>query len=142
MTTTSSVRRRPNGFTLLELLVVLAVLGLLAAFAVPRVLQYLGGAKSDAAGAQIASLKAALDLYRLENGRYPTAAEGLRALVEKPAGAALWLGPYLDKPEGLIDPWGRPYGYRIPGRTSEVDIFSLGADGQQGGEGDDADIGG
>lgn len=130
-----------QGFSLLELLVVLALLGLLAGFAVPRVLQYLGSAKSETANSQIASLRSALDLYRLENGRYPTQAEGLKALVEKPAGAVAWNGPYIDKETGILDPWGKAYVYRPSAQDGSYALYSLGADGQEGGEGENADIG-
>lgn len=133
-------RRRRPGFTLLELLVVLAILGLIAAFAAPRVLQFLGGARSDAAAIQINNIAAALDLYRLEVGRYPSTEDGIAALVDRPADAPGWNGPYLDRVGGLSDPWGRVYHYRFPGEQGVYDLFSLGADGQQGGDGEDADI--
>lgn len=134
-------RKGSHGFTLIELLVVLAILGLIAAFAVPRVLGYLSGAKTDAAMIQIRNIGAALDLYRLENGSYPSTAEGLKALIEKPQGARRWNGPYLDKAEGIIDPWGRPYRYRFPPEHGlEYDLFSLGADDAEGGEGENSDV--
>ena len=132
-------RRRQSGFTLVELLVVLVILGLIMAFAVPQVIKYVGGAKSDSAKIQIQRLGSVLDLYRLEVGHYPTQEEGLRALVEKPAGAENWNGPYLKKDDALTDPWGRPYVYEIPGQHGEYDLYSLGADGQEGGEGEDRD---
>ena len=132
-------RRRQSGFTLVELLVVLVILGLIMAFAVPQVIKYVGGAKSDSAKIQVQRLGSVLDLYRLEVGHYPTQEEGLRALVEKPAGAENWNGPYLKKDDALTDPWGRPYVYQIPGQHGEYDLYSLGADGQEGGEGEDRD---
>lgn len=133
-------RRGEGGFTLLELLVVLAILGLLAAIAAPRVISYLGSAKSDSAGIQLANIATALDLYRLEIGRYPTQGEGLKALVENPSGDARWNGPYLNRKDAILDPWGQPYQYRLPGEHGEFDVFTLGADGTAGGEGEDRDI--
>jgi general secretion pathway protein G len=133
-------RRRDAGFTLLELLVVLAILGLLAALTAPRIIGFLGGARSQAAAVQVRSLAQALDLYRLDVGRYPTQEQGLAALTARPAGAERWNGPYLDREGGLVDPWGHPYGYRIPGRAAAFDVWSLGADGAEGGEGEDGDV--
>ncbi len=128
------------GFTLLELLVVLVILGLLAAFAVPQVMNYLGGARSDAANIQISNLSTALDLYRLDVGRYPSTGEGLASLVTRPTAADRWTGPYVKKQESLIDPWGEPYDYRSPGQHGAYDLFSLGADKAEGGEGEDRDL--
>jgi len=133
-------RRRERGLTLIELLVVLLILSLIAAFAVPRVMKYLGGARSDAATIQIERLGGVLDLYRLDMGRYPRTDEGLRALVEAPVEAGRWNGPYLKKKNSLIDPWGAPYEYRAPGDHGEYDLFTLGADEADGGEGEDADV--
>ncbi|MGF1641918.1 MAG: type II secretion system major pseudopilin GspG [Rhodospirillales bacterium] len=133
--------RRDGGFTLLEILVVLVILGLVAAvFAGPQVFKYLGTAKSEAAKVQIERLAGALDLYRLEVGRYPSQEEGLQALVEQPAGVSNWNGPYLKKRESLTDPWGRPFNYDIPGDHGEYDLYSLGADNAAGGEGENRDI--
>ncbi|MGB0747909.1 MAG: type II secretion system major pseudopilin GspG [Magnetospiraceae bacterium] len=129
-----------RGFTLLELLVVLAILGLIALFAVPQVTRLLGGAKSDAAAIQVTNLSSILDLYRIETGRFPTDAEGLEALRTKPAEAKGWNGPYVQKAEMLVDPWGNPYQYRFPGEHGEYDIWSFGADGTEGGSGEDADV--
>jgi general secretion pathway protein G len=133
-------RRSNAGFTLIELLVVLVILGLLAAFAAPQVLKYLGSAKTDAASAQIKNISAILDLYRLEVGSYPSEADGLEALVSAPADAARWNGPYVKQRDSLIDPWGELYLYRMPGEHGDYDIYSLGADGTEGGEGEDQDV--
>lgn len=137
-----SGRRRDavRGFTLLELLVVLVVLGLLAAIAAPQVLNYLGGAKTDAAQIQIQQLGATLDLFRLDAGRYPTQEEGLDVLVERPVDAKTWNGPYVKKEDMLIDPWDRTYFYRFPGEHGAYDLYSLGADGEDGGEDEDQDV--
>lgn len=133
-------RRRSQGYTLVELLVVLAILGLLVALATPQVIKYLGSAKTDAAGIQIKNLVGILDLYHLGVGQYPTQEEGLQALVEQPPQTEKWNGPYLKNREALIDPWGNPYVYRIPGEHGEYDLYSLGADGKEGGEGEDQDV--
>ena len=133
-------RRRERGLTLIELLVVLLILSLIAAFAVPRVMKYLGGARSDAATIQIERLGGVLDLYRLDVGRYPGTEDGLRALVEAPVEAGRWNGPYLKKENSLIDPWGEPYQYLAPGAHGDYDLFTLGADGRDGGDGEDADV--
>ncbi|MDJ0951177.1 MAG: type II secretion system major pseudopilin GspG [Alphaproteobacteria bacterium] len=129
------------GFTLLELLVVLVILVLLAALAVPEVMKYVGRAKTDTARIEVQNISSALDLYVLDTGRYPTQEEGLVALVEQPASAQRWDGPYLKKREMLLDPWGNAYAYRIPGQRGKFDLFSLGADATEGGEGEDQDIG-
>lgn len=133
--------RAVRGFTLLELLVVLAILALIATFAGPQVIKYLGRAKTDAARVQIGNLSSALDLYRLETGHYPSAEQGLQALLEQPSGAENWNGPYLQKRAAVNDPWGVAYQYRIPGENNDFDVFTLGADKQEGGEGEDQDIG-
>jgi len=129
-----------NGFTLIELLVVLVILGLLAGLVGPQVLRYLGGAKSDTARLQIEELGAGLDLYHLETGRYPTTEEGLGALVEQPVGVNNWNGPYLKKKTVPRDPWGNEYYYRSPGEHGMYDLYSLGQDNMEAGEGEAADI--
>lgn len=133
-------RRARAGFTLLELLVVLAIITLLATIAAPQVLRYLGKAKTDTARAQISALSTALELYALDIGTFPAQQAGLNALVQQPQGAAKWRGPYLKNPEGLVDPWGRAYLYKFPGRAGQADVYSLGRDNTQGGAGEDADI--
>ena len=132
--------RREHGFTLVELLVVLAILGLLVAVAAPQVIRQLGGAKSEAAAIQLEKLGGVLDLYRLEIGAYPATAEGLSALVDRPASMPNWNGPYLKNRDSLIDPWGRPYQYRAPGEHGDYDLWTLGADGKPGGDGEDRDV--
>jgi general secretion pathway protein G len=132
--------RRQMGFTLIELLVVLVILGLLASVAGPKVISYLGGAKSDTARLQIEELGASLDLYKLETGRYPTTQEGLQALVQQPPGATGWNGPYLKKRTLPKDPWGTDYRYTSPGQHGNYDISSLGADNREGGDRENKDI--
>ncbi len=132
--------KRQKGFTLLELLVVLVILGLLAAVAGPQVMKHVGGAKSDTAKLQVEEFSAALDMYKLEVGHYPSAQEGLQALVEAPANTTGWNGPYLKKNAVPKDPWGNDYHYEFPGKHGAVDIFSLGADNREGGEGEDKDL--
>ena len=132
--------KRQAGFTLVELLVVLVILALIIGFAAPQVMKYLGGAKTDSAGIQIGRLSGILDLYRLDVGRYPNTDEGLNVLLEEPAGATGWNGPYIKKADALIDPWGRPYVYLYPGENGEFDLYSLGADATLGGDGEDADV--
>lgn len=131
---------RQAGFTLLELLVVLVILGLLAAIAAPRVMSYLGGAKTDTARIQIENLSTTLDLYRLDVGRYPSEDEGLHALLSPPSGAEGWNGPYVRREDMITDPWGRTYVYRFPGQALEFDLYSLGADAAEGGEGENQDV--
>lgn len=132
-----------RGFTLVEIMVVVAILGILAALIVPKIIGRSDDARIVAARQDVATLGAALKLYRLDNQRYPTSEQGLKALVEKPTVdpvPANWkTGGYLDKLP--TDPWGKPYQYLQPGVHGELDIFSLGADGQPGGTGNDADIG-
>jgi general secretion pathway protein G len=135
-----NIRSRKSGFTLVELLVVLAILGLLAGLVGPRVLNQLGGAKTKTAAVQIKELEQAAELFKLDVGRFPTSQEGLQGLVTQPAGVNGWNGPYLRK--GLpADPWGNPYRYENPGKHGEIDIYSLGADNAPGGAAENADIG-
>jgi general secretion pathway protein G len=133
--------RRAGGFTLIELMVVIMILGVLAALVVPRVMSRPDEARAIAARQDIAQVMQALKLYRLDNGRYPSTEQGLQALVTRPSSgpaADNWKS-YLDKlPK---DPWGRPYQFLSPGVRGEIDVFSLGADGQSGGSGSDTDIG-
>lgn len=128
-----------RGFTLLELMIVVVIIGVLGALVVPNILDRPNQARVTAARADMASLMQALKLYKLDNGRYPSADQGLQALVEKPQNASASWKRYLDKVPA--DPWGQAYQYASPGVHGEVDIISLGADGQPGGEGFDADIG-
>ncbi len=129
-----------GGFTLLELLVVIVIIGLLAAYVGPKYFSQLGKSEVTIAKAQIEAFEKSLDTYRLDVGRYPTTEEGLGALLTAPATAgAKWNGPYLKKALPL-DPWGHPFQYRAPGTKSEFEILSLGRDGQPGGTGEDADI--
>lgn len=124
----------------MELLVVLAILGLLMSLVGPQVLNQLGGAKTKTAGIQIKDLEQALEMYKLDVGRFPSTTEGLDALVKKPGNATGWNGPYL-KSDVPLDPWNREYNYKYPGERAEVDIFTYGANGSPGGDGEDADVG-
>ena len=139
--TSKELRRSDSGFTLLELLVVLAIMGMLAAIIAPQVIKYLGTSKTQAARVQIQNDMAALELFRLDVGRYPTQQEGLAALVTAPPTAQNWNGPYLKKDSALTDPWGEGYNYRNPGQHGEVDVFTLGRDKAPGGTGEDQDVG-
>lgn len=135
--TLSNPPRRQAGFTLLELLVVLAILGLLAALVGPRVMGYLGSSKTQTASIQLGNIEASLDLFRIDTGKYP---QKLDDLMTKPASASNWNGPYFKKPSALMDPWGEPYQYKSPGDHGEYDLYSFGADKAEGGTDEDADV--
>jgi len=130
---------RAAGFTLLELLVVLVILGLLVGYVAPRYFAQVGKSEVKVARAQVKALEDALDQYRLDVGHYPASEPGLAALNEQPSGESRWQGPYLRKTVPN-DPWGHPYQYRAPGEHGEYDLWSFGRDGQAGGNGEDADI--
>jgi general secretion pathway protein G len=136
-------RRRRNcerGFTLVEIMVVITIIALIMAIVGPRVLTYLTESKVKAAKIQIESLASSLDLYFLDNGRYPSSSEGLKALVVRPPSATFWNGPYLKGDSVPDDPWGRSYVYRFPGQHGAYDIVSYGAGGQEGGSDAAAEI--
>lgn len=135
-----NVATRCTGFTLIELLVVLAIIALLAGLVGPSVLNQLGGAKTKTARIQIKDLEQALEMYKLDVGVYPSTSDGLDALVQKPGDADGWNGPYL-KSGVPQDPWKHEYHYVYPGTQAEFDIYSLGQDGAEGGEGESADVG-
>ena len=131
--------RAPRGFTLLELLVVMVIIGLLAGYVGPKFFGQIGKSEVKAARAQIDALQKSLDQYRLDVGRYPGTEQGLAVLVSKPADEPKWAGPYLAKAVPK-DPWGNDYQYRSPGEHGEYDLLSMGKDGRPGGEGEDADL--
>jgi general secretion pathway protein G len=133
-------RRGEAGFTLIELLVVMVILVLLASLVAPRVIGYLGSSRTKTAKVQIESLSTSLELFKLDTGRYPDAREGLDALVVRPANVKNWNGPYLKKDKVPADPWGQAYHYRYPGQRGQFDIYSLGADNQEGGDGENQDV--
>jgi general secretion pathway protein G len=137
----SGTRRRAQaGFTLVEMLVVITIIGLIMALVAPRVLNYLSESKAKAAKIQIESFGSALDLFYLDAGRYPTSSEGLTALVQRPGGIPTWNGPYLKGDIVPADPWGNIYTYKSPGEHGVYDIVSFGSDGQEGGTGNASDI--
>lgn len=129
----------PGGFTLLELLVVIAIIGLLATYVGPRYFSQIGKSEATVAKAQIEAFSSALDQYRLDTGHYPNVDQGLNALVKQPANETKWHGPYMAK-DIPMDPWGKPYRYRVPGPKGDYEILSYGKNGVPGGTGDDADI--
>ncbi|MGZ5008126.1 MAG: type II secretion system major pseudopilin GspG [Methylobacter sp.] len=128
------------GFTLLELLVVLGIIAMLAGIVGPQVMKHMGESKTKAAKVQIEDLSAALDMYKLDLGNYPTSTQGLKALIESPGDAKRWNGPYLRKSKMPLDPWQQEYHYVYPGEHGKFDLFTWGADGKEGGEGEDQDI--
>ncbi len=134
-----SMRQKERGFTFFEILVVVTIIGLLAALVGPRLWGKISGGKQTAAKAQIELFGTALDAFRLDTGRYPTTEEGLKALREKPSGVETWSGPYLPK-EIPIDPWKNAYVYKCPGEHGDYDILSYGADRVEGGEGENQDV--
>ena len=133
-------RKTEGGYTLVELLVVITIIGLIVALVGPRVLGYLGDSKVKTAKIQIQGFSSALDLFYLDAGRYPSSSEGLNALVQRPGNVSTWNGPYLKGGTVPVDPWGKAYIYRAPGQHGPFDIVSLGSDGQEGGTGNAADI--
>ena len=133
------IRPGERGFTLIEIMIVVIIIGLLAALVAPKLFGKLTMAKQKSAKAQIELFGTALDAFRLDTGRYLTTEEGLKALREKPSGAENWDGPYLPK-EIPLDPWGKPYIYKSPGEHGEYDLISFGLDGVEGGEGENQDI--
>lgn len=134
-------KQQQRGFSLIELMIVLVILGLIMGIVGPQMMKYLGSGKSKTAKIQIENISSALDMYRLEVGNYPTSSEGLKALVSKPSNARGWNGPYLKKSGVPLDPWNNEYQYKRPGSNGQpFDLVSLGADGSAGGDGDNADI--
>jgi general secretion pathway protein G len=129
-----------QGFTLLELLVVLGIIAMLAGIVGPQVMKHMGTAKLKAAKVQIEDISTALDMYKLDVGNYPSNQQGLAALIEKPADGKQWNGPYLRKEKMPVDPWQQEYHYQMPGQHGKYDLYSYGADDKQGGEGEDQDI--
>jgi general secretion pathway protein G len=135
-----AARRGQAGFTLVEMLVVITIIGLIMGLVGPRVLSYLGESKVKAAKLQIESFASSLDLFYLDAGRYPTGSEGLAALAQRPDNTGIWNGPYLKNGAVPADPWGHSYVYRAPAEHGPYEIVSLGSDGQEGGTGTAADI--
>ncbi|WP_322892204.1 MULTISPECIES: type II secretion system major pseudopilin GspG [unclassified Yoonia] len=142
MKSTKNLRWTPkSGITILEVLIVLSIIALIAAVAGPRLIGYLGRAKTETAELQATQLRQAVQLFYIDVGRYPSDSEGLRVLTTAPPGETSWAGPYLEAPSALIDPWGRDYIYIAPEVGRDFSIISLGLDGQPGGTGENADVG-
>ncbi len=134
------IKRKQTGFTLLELLVVLGIIAMLAGLVGPQVMKHMGESKVKAAKVQIEDLSQTLDMYKLDVGSYPTSEQGLNALIENPGDIQRWNGPYLRKSKVPLDPWNNEYRFSSPGEHGKFDISSLGADGKEGGEGEDKDL--
>ena len=134
------INHKQTGFTLLELLVVLGIIAMLAGLVGPQVMKHMGESKVKAAKVQIEDLAQTLDMYKLDVGSYPTSEQGLNALIENPGDIQRWNGPYLRKSKVPLDPWNKEYAYASPGEHGKFDIRSLGADGKEGGEGEDQDL--
>ena len=133
-------KQAQNGFTLMELLVVVVIIGVLVAYVAPRYFKQIGKSERTAALGQIDALRKAVDAYRLDTGHFPPSEQGLNALMNRPEGDPKWNGPYL-RDQVPADPWGNPYVFRAPGANGDSDLFSYGKDGRPGGEGEDADLG-
>ncbi len=133
-------RTARNGFTLMEMLVVLVVIGLIAAVAIPQVMRLLESAKHKAARIQLETVSQSLNYYQLDTGGFPTTEQGLKALWQAPGQNDAWNGPYVRQERQLLDPWGHAFVYRAPGQSGDYDLVSLGSDGKEGGTGDDADL--
>jgi general secretion pathway protein G len=129
-----------QGFTLVELLVVLGIIALLMALVAPQVIRYLGQAKGNTAVVQLKNIETALELYYLDNGQYPDKDQGIKSLVTAPSTLKSWRGPYLKNETGLLDPWGKEYSYNFPGEHGAYDLFSFGRDGAIGGDGENKDV--
>jgi general secretion pathway protein G len=129
-----------DGFTLVELLVVLGIIALLAAVVAPQVIRYVSDARTATARVQLKNIESALELYYLDAGQYPTTEQGLDALVSAPSGVEGWQGPYIKLKKGIVDPWGQTFGYKQPGEHGTLDVFTLGRDKAAGGEGEAEDI--
>ena len=140
MTRPTHRRHAKSGVTLLEVMIVLAVIALIVGFGAPRLMESFGRAKSQAAEVAMANLKGAVQLFYIDTGRYPTTGEGLSALITAPADVDGWKGPYLDGDADMTDPWGRPFTYVAPGEAGPFGLTTLGRDGQPGGTGEDSDI--
>lgn len=133
-------RNHSAGVTLLEMMIVLAVIALIVGLGAPRLMETFGRAKSQAAEVKIATLKGAIQLYYIDTGQYPTAGQGIEALIGPPTGVSGWRGPYVEDATDFQDPWGRTYIYSAPGSNKTFQITTLGRDGQPGGTGEDSDI--